>query len=202
MGGALISGERRARWALFTCVLAWLSACGASDVRPAPARYEDEPRPRARVLRLHALDERPTSLQDLTRRKSEGGEAFAGVVLHIFTTWCRPCLEEVSKLNQLQRAAPHVKVIGVCVEGRGCPRLADFKRLTRAEYELFTGDQALVRGEGPYGMLSSVPVTFVIDAKGREVIRFDGQIPLTYATKLTAPLSPLVERPVEGGEPR
>ena len=156
--------------------------------------YLDKARPRARTLRLYRQDSTALTLYDLTRSKLEGGQGYAGVVLHVFTTWCRPCLEEVKALNALQASAPHVKVIGACVEGRGCPRLSDFKRLAHAEYELLTGDQSLVRGDGPFGHIPGVPVTFIIDAKGREVIRFDGRIPLTYATKLTAPLAPLDER--------
>jgi len=170
--------------------------CGCSGGTPAAERgsYVDQERPRARALRLYRQDSTALTLHDLTRSTGEGGAGYAGVVLHIFTTWCQPCLEEVKRLNALQASAPHVKVIGACVEGRGCPRLSDFKRLTHAEYELLIGDQSLVRGDGPFGYIPSVPVTYIIDAKGREVIRFDGRIPLTYATRLTAPLAPLDER--------
>lgn len=162
--------------------------------------FQTEPRPRARVIYLYQQEQSSITLQDFIRRKSEGGQGYAGIIMHIFTTWCRPCLEEVNSLNLLQQQAPHIKVIGVCVEGRSCPRLEDFKRLTHASYELYVADASLVRGDGPYGSIPSVPVTYLMDSKGRQVIRFDGHIPLTYATKLTVPLSPLAEPSVEESE--
>lgn len=191
MGGAL--SRSHALLLGLSALLLATAGCGPATPQVKGEVYQDQPRPRARVLRLYSQDNRSLTLQDITRRKREGGQGYAGVLMHIFTTWCRPCLQEVKSLNALHAQARHVKVIGVCVEGRGCPRLSDFQRLTHAQYELYIADQSLVRGEGPYHVIPSVPVTYLIDAKGREVIRFDGQIPLTYATKLTAPLAPLPE---------
>lgn len=186
----LRSAELRTLW-LMTLSLLIGSGCAGAPPEP-PLSYQEEPLPRARVMRLLDEEKRAVSLYDWVRSPAEGGQGYGGVALHIFTTWCRPCHKEVAQLNLLQARAPNVKVVGVCVEGRSCPRLKDFRKLTGARYELLIADQALVRGEGPYGALPSVPVTYLIDAKGRPVIRFDGRLPLSYATKLAAPLAPRV----------
>ena len=130
----------------------------------------------ARVLRMTALNGDHDALSDHKGKP---------LILHVFTTWCRPCLNEVYRLNQLNREGKKkgYMVLGICAEGRGCPRLKDFQRLTKAEYPLRVGDLALTQGEGLFEKILGIPLTYLIDYKGRVIECFHGRIPLMYAMK-------------------
>jgi len=118
----------------------------------------------------------------------EGGRR--GVALHLFTAWCQPCLDAIPSLNALQARAPGLRVVGVCVEGRRCPHLDELRRLFSPEYDIYLGDAGLLRGDGPFGEVLGLPTTLLIDAEGRLVARFEGEVPVGYAARLAAHLPP------------
>ncbi len=157
-----------------------LASCGRS---PPPPPSPASPSQRARVVRLRSPAGEPRALLELA---SEPGRR--GVVVHLFTAWCQPCLNAIPALNALQSRAPQLKVVGVCVEGRGCPHLDELRRLFSPEYDIYLGDERLVRGDGPFGEVLGLPTTLLIDAEGRLVARAQGAVPVSLFARLGAAL--------------
>ena len=176
---------------LCLCLSLHLCACGGP---PPPPSSPAAPSQRARAVRLKSPTGEPRALLELA---SEGGRR--GVVVHLFTSWCQPCLNAIPALNALQARAPQVKVVGVCVEGRGCPHLDELRRLFSPEYDIYLGDERLLRGDGLFGEVLGLPTTLLIDAEGRLVARAQGAVPVSLFARLSAALP--APPPAVEGEP-
>ena len=128
---------------------------------------------------LTLLDGRKVSLSDLK------GQV---VVLNFWATWCVPCRKELPTLDTyyaIQR--PHgLKVFAITTEG-SVP-LARLKKLFAA-----MNIPSARRIKGPYGPLTGVPTSFVIDRAG--VLRYaqSGALDLDDLNRVLMPL--LRERP-------
>ena len=80
--------------------------------------------------------------------------------------------------------SPKLKIIALCTEGRGCPRLNSFKIINQVKYLLGAGEVAMTRGFGPFEKISGLPLTYIISPKGEAIGRFLGHIPHKYVMKL------------------
>lgn len=94
------------------------------------------------------------------------------VLLNFWASWCGPCLEEMPKFSGWQReyGAQGLQVIGVSMDDD----LASARRLIARHptaYPILIGDAAL--GES-FGGVLGLPLTYLIDPKGRIVARYQG----------------------------
>ena len=124
----------------------------------------------------------PPAAPDFTRADLAGTPIklteFRGkvVLLNFWATWCAPCLIEMPRFSQWQRAygTRGLQVLGVSMDDAREPVL----RLARQHppaYPLIMGDAALAK---LYGGVYGLPTSFLIDTQGRIVARYRGEADL------------------------
>jgi thiol-disulfide isomerase/thioredoxin len=98
------------------------------------------------------------------------------VLLNFWASWCGPCREEMPRFSQWQRTygAKGLQVIGVAMDDdAGSAR--QFLRQYPVSYPIIVGDAKL--GES-FGGILGLPTSYLIDARGRIVARYRGEISL------------------------
>jgi cytochrome c biogenesis protein CcmG/thiol:disulfide interchange protein DsbE len=116
------------------------------------------------------------------------------VVLNIWATWCRPCLEEIPQLTALhaQHVAQGVKVIGVSIDAAGMGAdVTDFAREHRLSYDVWLDPD---RNVSVKFLTVGAPETFVIDRAGVIRARVIGAI-RAGDTTLTAAVQRALQDP-------
>jgi peroxiredoxin len=113
------------------------------------------------------------------------------ILLHIFTTWCDSCFHEVKRLNHLYQDGilQGYKVFAICAEGRNCPNINVFKKMSHVRYPIYISDLLLLNGQGLMNEQISLPTTYILDTNGSIIQVFKGQIPMQYAKRLLRDLS-------------
>lgn len=101
-------------------------------------------------------------------------EEFAGtpVVLNFWASWCGPCRTETPALVEFAEETPDVKVVGVAVDDDP----DDSRRFAEEfgiPYELATDRQG---GQAARFQVQGLPVTVIVDADGRVVTTWFGEI--------------------------
>ncbi len=94
------------------------------------------------------------------------------VVLDFWATYCKPCLEEIPHLVELQNKYADLRVIGLHVGGEeDVPRVPEFVERLKINYVLAYPEDELnkVLLDG-----SAIPQTFVFDRNGKLIERFVG----------------------------
>jgi peroxiredoxin len=94
------------------------------------------------------------------------------VLLNFWASWCGPCLEEMPKFSGWQReyGAQGLQVIGVSMDDDPASARRLIARHPTA-YPILIGDAEL--GES-FGGVLGLPLTYLIDPKGRIVARYQG----------------------------
>jgi cytochrome c biogenesis protein CcmG/thiol:disulfide interchange protein DsbE len=124
---------------------------------------------------------RPPELAPDFSRPALSGEpvqlsAYRGevVLLNYWASWCAPCIEELPLLSQWQRhyAPAGLRIIGVSMDD-DVETVKRFLRKHPAPYPIIMGDAELGRS---YGGVLGLPMSFLIDAWGRIVARYSGEI--------------------------
>jgi len=95
------------------------------------------------------------------------------VLLNFWASWCGPCLEEMPRLSAWQRAygAEGLQIIGVSMDDDAAP----VKRLLArhpVSYPVVMGDAKL---GAAFGGVLGLPLTYLIDRRGRIVARYQGE---------------------------
>lgn len=139
--------------------LAAAAACGGA---PAPARPLGPPLEAA----LAALDGGALRLSELR------GQV---VVVHVFTTWSVAAELERDALVAAD-ARPDVTVIGLAFDPEGYPMIAPWRAATAVPYLIAVADDATRAGRGPFGRVTQIPTTIVLDRAGRVSDRLDHQL--------------------------
>ncbi|HXH69872.1 MAG TPA: TlpA disulfide reductase family protein [Pyrinomonadaceae bacterium] len=94
------------------------------------------------------------------------------VVLDFWATYCKPCLEEIPHLVELQNKYADLRVIGLHVGGEeDVPRVPEFVERLKINYVLAYPEDELnkVLLDG-----SAIPQTFVFDRNGKLIEKFVG----------------------------
>jgi len=91
------------------------------------------------------------------------------ILLNFWATWCAPCLAEVRRFAEWQRKYGRrgLQVVGVSMDDEEEPVRTAYQRYG-LNYPVVMGDEKL--GES-YGGVLGLPVTFLIDRKGK--VRFE-----------------------------
>lgn len=95
------------------------------------------------------------------------------VLLNFWATWCTPCLTEIPRLRDWQElyGGAGLQIIGVSMDDEEAPVRALYQKY-RLNYPVVMGDERL--GE-LYGGILGLPVTFLIDRRGKIRYKHEGQ---------------------------
>ena len=85
------------------------------------------------------------------------------VLVNYWAEWCKPCLEEIPELNDIDRSSS-VVVLGVNFDGVTGQPLVDLGTRMGIQYDMLAQDPGLALGwDTPVGL----PATFVVDPEGQ-----------------------------------
>ncbi len=173
MGPRSVLGRLRCRWAMagshdvFRAAygLTLLSAVGCAG-SPSVGVPEGPV-----ALRLRALDGTETQTLGALRGKI--------VVIHIMTTWSEPALLEIPRLSAIaSRYADDVHVLAVTLdEDRRMGSI--FVDSFHPGYGVLTVDEPgwFTSSAGPFGPITVIPSTVILDRRGHISARMDGMWP-------------------------
>jgi hypothetical protein len=144
-------------------IAAAIAACGGASAQGPAALAPVGP---PMILTLPALDGGDV---DVTRYRGQV------VVLHVFTT---ASLAAAADVDQLEAAwtAKRAVVIGVALDLDGRPLVAPWRAGSSVTYLVALADDAVRAGKSPLGAIDAVPITIVLDRRGRPVARIDRQL--------------------------
>ena len=131
----------------------------------------------ALMLVLQACDSGSTSA------KAPGVESLRGqwVVINYWARWCKPCIEEIPELNELNASRDDVTVLGVNYDGIQGEELAAQEEELGVEFTTLPEDPS-AQLEVPRPVV--LPTTFVVNPKGNTVATLLG--PQTLETLVAA----------------
>lgn len=98
------------------------------------------------------------------------------VLLNFWATWCAPCLAEIPVFADWQKeyGGRGLQVIGVSMDDDAPPVRRLYQKY-RLNYPVVMGDENL--GE-LYGGVLGLPISYLIDSKGKIVKRYEGTVDL------------------------
>ena len=95
------------------------------------------------------------------------------VVLDFWATYCKPCLEEIPHLVELQNKNTDLHVVGLHVGGdEDRPKVPAFVEKLKINYSLAYPEEDLT--DTLLGSNSAIPQTFVFDRNGKLIKKFVG----------------------------
>ncbi|MCC6632487.1 MAG: TlpA family protein disulfide reductase [Gammaproteobacteria bacterium] len=98
------------------------------------------------------------------------------VLLNFWATWCPPCREEMPLFSRWQRElkGKGLQVIGVSMDD-DATSVKDFIAKYPVSYPVVMGDVKLAQS---FGGVLGLPLSYLIDAQGRVVARYQGEADL------------------------
>lgn len=90
------------------------------------------------------------------------------VILHLFTTWCYPCLAEVEELSKAAEdlRASGIEVVGIGLDLEGSKVLGPFAQSFDVPYPILIGRGDVLEGKSPLGKPALIPALFLLDKSG------------------------------------
>ncbi|HUQ37591.1 MAG TPA: TlpA disulfide reductase family protein [Aestuariivirga sp.] len=138
---------------------------------------------------------------DLAFKDSTGSEVTLSkwqgrvVLLNLWATWCAPCRKEMPTLNEVQKqlGSKDFEVVALSVDRKGLEASAAFLKETKADALGLYIDETTTS----LNMLQSLglPVTLLIDRKGREIGRLLGPAEWNSAEAIALMKAALAEAP-------
>lgn len=112
------------------------------------------------------------------------------VLLNFWASWCEPCREEMPAFSKWQRelGARGLQVIGVSMDD-DADEVKRFLAAYPVAYPIVMGDAKFAEH---FGGVLGLPLSYLIDAQGRVVARYQGEVDLP---KLEAKVRELLPRP-------
>ena len=101
------------------------------------------------------------------------------LILDFWATYCKPCIEEIPHLMELQKRYPgRIEIVGLHVGGEeDRPKVPEFVRRLNITYPLATPEDALTAYV--FGDDTQIPQTAIFDSSGRtvkKIVGFDDKI--------------------------
>jgi peroxiredoxin len=95
------------------------------------------------------------------------------VLLNFWATWCAPCREEMPAFSRWQRnyGAKGLQIIGVSMDDEP-ESVTQMLAQRPVSYPIVMGDAKLTAS---FGGVLGLPLSYLIDAQGRVVARFQGE---------------------------
>jgi thiol-disulfide isomerase/thioredoxin len=160
------------RRALVVGALAALASPARANIGPellkgtlANFQLAKNPKPLPELV-FNDADDKPLSLAD-----------YKGKVLlvNFWATWCAPCVKEMPSLDRLQAAVGKDKlvVLPLSLDGPSRPKVAPFyedKKLSHLGVYFDKGRKAMQALD-----ISILPTSILVDARGRELGRLEGE---------------------------
>jgi len=99
------------------------------------------------------------------------------VLLNFWATWCAPCLAEMPRFVAWQQkyGGSGLQIIGISMDDDEQPVRTAYRKY-RLNYPVVMGDEKI--GE-MYGGIYGLPVTFLIDTKGKIRFQYQGAVDLS-----------------------
>lgn len=115
------------------------------------------------------------------------------VLLNFWASWCAPCREEMPTFSKWQKdlQAKGLQVIGVSMDD-DVAEVKKFLAQHPVSYPIVMGDAKLAEH---FGGVLGLPLSYLIDAQGRVVARYQGEADLA---KMEAELKKLLSAPKSG----
>ncbi|MCK6526493.1 TlpA family protein disulfide reductase [Myxococcota bacterium] len=148
--------------------LSWLWVAVAAALAfwiggPEPPLLETAESVPAPKLEARVLGEGHLSLEDLRGKV---------VVVNFWATWCPPCRKEVPELAAFATSHPDVPLLGVAVSSGDDGKVKATARALGINYRVLMGTRAV----SDAWRVSSIPVTYVVDPRGRVVQGWQGPV--------------------------
>ncbi len=87
------------------------------------------------------------------------------VVINYWATWCKPCLTELPELNTLYHThTDKVVVLGVSFDGLSNAQIGEFAASLKLDFPMLSQFPIAKWGVND---ISSLPVTFIVDPRGK-----------------------------------
>jgi peroxiredoxin len=115
------------------------------------------------------------------------------VLLNFWASWCAPCREEMPLFSKWQRefGTSRLQVIGVSMDDDP-GEVSKFLSAYPVTYPIVMGDASFA---GQFGGVLGLPLSYLIDARGRVVGRYQGEVALAkMEAKVKELLAPVEER--------
>jgi peroxiredoxin len=99
------------------------------------------------------------------------------VLLNFWATWCAPCLAEMSRFVAWQQeyGGRGLQVIGISMDDDAQPVRTVYRKY-KLNYPVVMGDEKIGK---MYGGIYGLPVTFLIDTKGKIRFQYQGAVDLS-----------------------
>lgn len=166
---------------LFTVVIvaAGLLLVSCSDSSKQNGRAADRSDTVSNAKASHS--QKSTKAPDFTLKKMNGDSFTLSihrgeiVVLNVWATWCGPCRKEIPDFIKMQKElrSEGVLFVGISVDKNGWEAVRPFAKKYDINYPLTLADRTFRMKYGPF---RAIPVTFIIDKKGKVAYGGAGRI--------------------------
>jgi peroxiredoxin len=114
-------------------------------------------------------------------------------IVTFFATWCFPCLIDTKTLSALQHRFEQqgVQVVAVGMDLEGRTVLEPFAKSAEVPYPVLVASEEVREGDTPYGRITELPTTFLLDRRGKLAAAWTGPIEPAAIEKA---VSELIER--------
>jgi thiol-disulfide isomerase/thioredoxin len=148
---------------VLACVL-WL---GLAACKSTPEAVEAPGEGFLGALALPAVGPQRQAAEELSGRV---------VLVNFLATWCFPCVAELPTLEALQReyGPQGFQVVGVGMDLEGAQVLAPFADHYGLRFPVLVADERIRSGQSPYGTITALPTSFILDRQGRVVAAWQG----------------------------
>ena len=105
------------------------------------------------------------------------------VLVNYFATWCGPCISALPLLNSLvdgPNKLADFEVLAINVELQARQLLPHFLDFMPVKSPVLLADEGTKTGHTPFGRLTGIPASYLVDPDGRHVETFVGVLPLEY----------------------
>ena len=151
---------------LLTVLFITLFSCKeAQKEKATPPESKPEPVEKLATSTYEDLAGTPIELADYKGKR---------VLVNYWATWCRPCIEEMPDLLELQEILATENYVFVLASDESTKKIENFKQKRGFDFNF-------IKYNGTYSELNidALPVSFVYNEAGEEVLRFDGAMEWT-----------------------